>query len=199
MKTTIKFLFSLLIVAVCAGFVSAQTPTVKIAVIDSGLFTDEKVGIVKYVNALKVINGETQPKTTELQNMLNRAQTLQRETEQMREAYQKNPNGPIGPAQIQPKIDELEKIKREGTYKQEDLNRYVQSRRQQLLGPIIQDIAKALQEYAKQKAYTVIFDLAKDNTGFLVALGDDKIDVTKDFIAFYNARPTTPASTPRTN
>jgi Skp family chaperone for outer membrane proteins len=199
MKKTFSILFSSMLIVCCANFAAAQTAApVKIAVIDSSLFDDEKAGITKYVNAYKQIDAETKPQTTELQTMLNRMQTLEKEAQQMREAYQKNPNGPIGPAQIQPKVDEIERIRRDGVYKQEDLNKLVQKRRQQLLGPIVKDIGDALQQYAKQKGYSVIFDLAKDNTGFLVALGDDKLDVTKDFIAFYNARPATaPATTPR--
>lgn len=55
----------------------------------------------------------------------------------------------------------------------------------------MQDISKALQEYAKQKGYAVIFDAAKlEDAGLIVGIGDEKVDVTKDFIAFYNTRPT---------
>lgn len=194
MKKTFKILFSLLIFALCAGSLSAQTTPVKIAIIDSNLFSDEKAGLVRYVNAFKQIDADARPKTTELQTMFARAQALQKEAEQMTQAYQSNPKGPITAAQIQAKVDELEKIKRDSGYKREDLNSFVQTRRQQLLAPIVQDITKALQEYAKQRGYTVIFDLAKDNTGFLV-INDDRLDVTKDFIAFYNARPAPPATT----
>jgi hypothetical protein len=38
-----------------------------------------------------------------------------------------------------------------------------------------------------------------EQAGLLLGIGDDKIDVTKDFIAFYNARPagTAAAATPK--
>jgi hypothetical protein len=59
----------------------------------------------------------------------------------------------------------------------------------------MQDIGRAVNDYAKQKGFTVIFDIAKDDSGLLLAIGDEKIDVTKDFITFYNARPAATATT----
>jgi Outer membrane protein len=189
MKSVLTIFFSLLVAVCCATSLSAQTSAVKIAVIDSDLFYDEKTGITRYVNAIKQIDNETKPQQTELQGLAAKVQAGEKEIQQLQEAYQKNPNGPVGPAQIQSKVDEVNQLKRQGSYKQEDLNQLIQKRRQQLLTPIVQDISNALQEYAKQKGYTVIFDLARDNGGFLVAMGDDKLDVTKDFIAFFNSRP----------
>ena len=59
----------------------------------------------------------------------------------------------------------------------------------------MQDIGKAVNDFAKQKGYTLILDIAKDQAGFLLAVGDEKIDITKDFITFYNARPAATATT----
>jgi hypothetical protein len=73
-------------------------------------------------------------------------------------------------------------------FKAEDAKARYQTREQALLGPVTQDIYKALQEFSKQKGYSLIFDVAKDSTGMLAALGDEKVLVTKDFIAFYNAK-----------
>ena len=72
----------------------------------------------------------------------------------------------------------------------------------QATDPINQDIVKALNEYAKQKGYALILDGAKlEQAGILLGF-DDKFDVTKDFIVFYNGRgtsapgATTAATTP---
>ena len=64
------------------------------------------------------------------------------------------------------------------------------------MGPLHQDIGKAMQDYANQKGFDLILDAAKlDNAGLILAFNPAKVDVTKDFITFYNARPATTATT----
>jgi len=68
----------------------------------------------------------------------------------------------------------------------------------QLVDPINQDIVKALNEYARSKGYAVILDGAKlEQSGVLLGF-DDKYDVTKDFIVFYNGRTGGAATTATT-
>ncbi len=195
MKTFRLLAVSLFVTAIFSVAALAQTSPIKIGVMDTRFFEDEKLGITKYVGALNVLDAEFKPKITELEALGTRLQNLTKEGQQMADAYQKNPNGPIGPQQIQAKADEVEKVKLEGQRKQEDLKASYERRRQQIVGPIFQDIGKVLQEFAKAKGYTMIFDLAKDEQGFLLAVGDEKIDVTKDFITFYNTKPATTAAT----
>jgi hypothetical protein len=57
------------------------------------------------------------------------------------------------------------------------------------MSPVMNDIFKALNEYAKQKGYAVILDGAKLEQADILLGFDDRYDVTKDFIVFYNARP----------
>jgi Skp family chaperone for outer membrane proteins len=193
MRTISVLFFSLLMVAFCTTVATAQTTPIKIVIIDSNAFSDGKTGITKYINVFNQLDAEFKARRTELENLAVRLQNLQKEVQPLQEAYQKNPKGPIGAAQIQPKLDEIERIKREGSFKQEEFNTLVARRRQQLLAPVVKDISLGLQEFAKLKGYSLIFDLAKDEAGFLVVLGDQKLEVTKDFIAFYNARPATSA------
>ena len=80
-------------------------------------------------------------------------------------------------------------MEREIKFKQDDAKARFERRQQAVLGPVMQNIGKALTDFAKQKGYLFIFDISKDDNGLLVAIGDDKADVTKEFIAFYNARP----------
>ncbi len=180
----------------CVTISMAQTAPIKIVIIDSNIFSDSKTGITKYTNIFTQLETELKPRQVELQNLSIKLQNLQKETQQLQDEYQKNPNSPLRPAQIQSKLDEIDRIKREGVFKQEEFNTLAQRRRQQLLTPMVKDISLGLQEFAKLKGYSLIFDLAKDQNGFLVTIGDFKLDVTKDFIAFYNARPTPPATAP---
>ena len=79
--------------------------------------------------------------------------------------------------------------------KQEDGKAKYERRYQQVVGPVFSDIVKALNDFARQKGYAVILDGAKlEESGLLMGF-DDKYDVTKDFIVFYNARPAGTATT----
>ena len=54
-----------------------------------------------------------------------------------------------------------------------------------------------MQEFAKQKGFDVIFDGAKlEEAGILLGFSD-KVNITTEFIQFYNTRPAgTAATTP---
>lgn len=57
------------------------------------------------------------------------------------------------------------------------------------------DIYKAIQEFAKQKGYMMILDVSKMAEANIVMALDEKALITKEFITFYNARPATTATT----
>src|SRR5262249_11035222 len=79
--------------------------------------------------------------------------------------------------------------------KQEDAKRKYDDDMAKATDPINQDIVKALNDYAKQKGYALILDGAKlEQAGILLGF-DEKYDVTKDFITFYNSRPASAAGT----
>ena len=63
-----------------------------------------------------------------------------------------------------------------------------------LIGPISQDVGKAVEEYAKKNGYHVILDIGKFIDANSVLYFADAADITKDFITFYNARPATAAA-----
>lgn len=167
---------------------------VKIGIINTFAFGDEKGGITKYINALKAINTEFTPTQTELDTMGTKLNNLAKEIQVFRDQASTG-KVPIDEKTVQAKVDEAEKLQRDLKFKQEDAKVRYEKRQQVVIGPVMQDIGKALQDFAKQKGFTLLFDIAKDEAGLLLAIGDEKIDVTKDFITFYNARPATTATT----
>jgi hypothetical protein len=49
--------------------------------------------------------------------------------------------------------------------------------------------------FAKQKGYSLILDSSKlYQAGIILAFDESKVDVTKEFITFFNARPATAAT-----
>lgn len=192
MKKISLFFAGLVFAAVFAGSAFAQTPAeIKIGVINTFAFGDEKLGITKYVNAAKSLDAEFAPAQLELETMAKKLSTLGKEIQTLREQAGKVP---IDDKAANAKVEEAEKLQRDIKFKQEDAKARYERRQQAVLGPVTADIDRAITDFARQKGYTLIFDLAK-NEGLLLAIGDEKIDVTKDFIAFYNTKPAATATT----
>lgn len=179
------------------GAAAQNTATGKVVVVDTEAFagTDEKGtgGVAKYVAGLNQVNKEFLPAITEIQNMGAKYDVLLKEYQNL--ANKPNPQVPVAPETVQAKADQLTSMKTEIERKQEDLKARASRRQEQIMIPINQDIGKAMKEFAKQKGYSMMFDVSKlANAGVILAL-DDKADVTNEFIAYYNARPATTATT----
>lgn len=167
----------------------AQTPPTapKIGLVDIYAFGAEK-GITKYINAMGVLEKEAAPMRTDLQNMVTKIQNLEKEIPGLRDQASK-PNSPISATTVNSKIEELENLKREAKFKQDNANAKFQVRYDAVVGPVWADIRKAMQEFAKQKGFDVIFDGAKlEEAGILLGFSD-KVNITTEFIQFYNTRP----------
>lgn len=166
---------------------TATLPEAKIALVDTDVFLDEKAGITRLVAAAKRVEGEFQPRRTELQ-------TLQQQVEKATADLQKA--APVQDqkvtAQQQEKIDQMKKdYQRKG----EDAQAAYQKRLQEVLGPVYEDIGKALNEFAKARGITLIIDVTKMQ-GILSA--SDSTDITRPFISEFNSKnPSTASLTPR--
>ncbi len=171
---------------------TAQQPA-KIVVINTAQFDATAGGITKYSTAMNALENEFKPAQTEIQTLASRYQTLLTEVENARKA---NPAVPIKPETVQVKVDEAQGLEIRIKRLQEDGKVKFEKRQQQLMGPILQDIGRAMDDFAKQKGFALILDAAKlEGAGLILAVDLAKVDVTKEFIIFYNARPATTATT----
>lgn len=189
MKVVSSIFATLVLSLVFASVASAQAQP-KYGFVNTMSFSDEKAGITKLVNANKQVATEFAAREKELQDGITKLQTIARDLENM----QKLPQAQFNQTAYTNKQDEGERLQRDLNYKKQDLERDVPKRRQVIVGPISEDIGKALDEYAAKNGFTAIFDIAKlVENGMLLTLAGTA-DVTKDFIAFYNARPATAAA-----
>jgi Skp family chaperone for outer membrane proteins len=195
MKTLRLIAVSFVFAAAFAVSAFAQTtaPTGKIALIDTRFF-DSKEGITKYVNAMTALDNEFKPDFTALQTMGTKIKTLQTEIQTLHKQIQEW-KVPVDEKSANAKVEEYDKLTREYKFKEEDAKARYQRREQVVMAPIRQDIGKALDEFAKKNGYSLILDGAKLGSAGLILAFDDKSDVTKEFITFYNARPATAATT----
>jgi Skp family chaperone for outer membrane proteins len=195
-----KRILTAAVVMVFAAFLtvsaSAQVqPATKIGWIVTGAFGDEKEGITKYVAAEKALDLELKPKADELRALQTRIKTISDDLAKMQAA---GSSVPVDVKAAQAKQDEGARLQREFEFKQKEAQAYYAKRREEVLGPLSQQIFQALQDYAKQKGYAVIIDistLGQPDAPSPVVFLDPAANVTKDFVTYYNSRPATTATT----
>ncbi len=169
------------------GSATGNVPDTKLALVDTDAFLDEKAGILRLVAAAKKVEAEFAPRRTELQN-------LQAQVDKMTADLQK-----ASPVQ-DPKVsaqqqDAIEQKKRDITRKTEDAQSEYQKRLQALLGPIYDEIGKALDVFAKAHGITLILDVTKVQG---IVSADGSLDITKAFITEFNSKnPATASLTPQ--
>ncbi len=200
MKTLRLIVVSAVFTTIFALSAFAQV-TGKVGIIDPRYFEDEKLGITKIIQANTTVETEFKPRITELQTMREKMTAISKEGQAMVDAAAKNPNGPIGQQQIAAKTEELDKMQTEFKRKQEDLNNAYGRRLQQLTAPIYVEIRKTLDEFTKKNGFSILLDATplgqtqeNPNGISIFVYVDDKADVTKDFIAFCNAKFAAPAT-----
>ena len=176
-----------------SAFGQAPAAPFRMAVIDTGAF-DTKEGITRYSTAMNALEAEFKPLETEIQGMVTKYNTLGAEIKKFQD--QAAAGTPIDQKSAQAKVEEYQNLELAIKRKQEDAKARAARREPQVMGPIRTEIGKALQEFATQKGYALILDAAKlDGAGLILAFDAAKVDVTKDFITFFNARPATTATT----
>ena len=155
---------------------SAAVPESRIALIYSEAFQDPKTGIVRFVNLMGTLNGEFQQRQNELNQLQQRITQLTKEIMDIRAvADQKT---------IQQKSDQLEQSKKEYQRRGEDAETAFNKRRQEILAPLQESIAKALEIFAQAHGITVIID----GSQVPLVYAADSIDVTRAFIIDFNSR-----------
>lgn len=187
---SVGFVFALVF---AASAFAQTTASSKIGLINTLAF-DSKEGITKYINGMTALEKEFQPDNTALVTIGNRLKTLQTEIQTLQKQVQDG-KVPVDEKTVNTKLEEYDKLTREYKFKEDDAKARFTRREQVVMGPIRQDIGKAIQEFANQKGYMLILDAAKlENAGLILAL-DIKSDITKEFITFYNTRPAAAATT----
>lgn len=192
-----RYLFVIFLLAVGSALPAVAQPTQpaqpaaaasKIVMVNTARFFDEKGGITRILTAAKNLSDELAGKRGEIQQMIARVQQVEKDLAVFRDNVAKGI--PIDERAAQAKVDELDRLKREGKYKEDEFNSLAQKRQTEVVGPEYSEAIKALSEYIKSKGYGMVFDISKDQNGTLIYAAA-QYDITRDFMAFYNARPPT--------
>lgn len=166
-------------------------PASKIAVIDTDTFTDEKAGIVRLVDAVKVVQNEFRVRQQELQTIQTRINTLIDDIRKLRAA-----SGVIDQKTITAKQEEGTRLQQDLQTKQQRFDEDYSKRYREVTTPVSEQIGKALDAFAAQNGITMTLDLSKMLPAILTAL--PTVDVTEQFINDFNRKNprTAPATKP---
>ncbi len=171
-----------------AGTSPQSVPESKIALVYTDMFLDPKLGIAKFNNLVNTLNREFEPRQRELVQLQERIKTLTNEVNTAQGA-----SSVVDPKSIQAKIDQVEQLKKDAQRKAEDGQAAFERRRKELFAPMQEEIAKALETYAKAHTINVLID----GSQVPLVYAADSIDITRAFINDFNSKnPATAAVTP---
>ena len=167
--------------------VAGNMPDAKIALVNTDDFADEKTGIVRLVAAMKRVDAEFQPRRTELQGL---QQQIEKATADLNKA------APVQDPKVTAQQNEkIEQMKKDYQRKGEDAQASYQKRLQEVLGPVYEEIGKALDVYAKAHGITLILDVTKIQG---IVSASESLDITRAFITEFNSKnPATASLTPK--
>jgi Skp family chaperone for outer membrane proteins len=188
-----KTLRLIVVSMVCAAFLSVSamaqaSPAAKIALIDTQAFYDTTGGITKILNGYKRLQAELKPEADKYQGKITQFNTLKKSYDTLVAQAQEG-KVPVKPEDVQSKQDQLTDLQTDIKRMQEDLKVKQDKREAEILGPIVKEVGNSIQDFAKQKGYTLVLDVGRMYNAQMLLFIDDKTDITKEFITFYNAKP----------
>jgi Skp family chaperone for outer membrane proteins len=163
---------------------NAPVPVTKIALVDTSMFGDETNGIIRFVNAVKIVDREFQPRQTELTNLQTRIQAIVNDLDKLRG------NAIVDQKSIQDKQNEGERLQREFNDKKAQGDAAYTKRYSEVVGPVSTEIGNALTEYAQQRGVTMTLDFSKLIPLMLTV--NPATDITTAFIADFNSKHPAP-------
>lgn len=161
---------------------TVAVPASKIAVVDTEMFADDKAGIVRLVDAIKVVQAEFRVRGQELETMQTRLKGLVDDIQKLRQA----PAVAGADKTIQAKQEEGTRLQQDFTSKKQRFDEDFTKRYREVTGPVSDQIGKALDEFARANGITMTLDLSKLLPAVLTAL--PTVEVTEAFIADFNRK-----------
>ncbi|HEX8499318.1 MAG TPA: OmpH family outer membrane protein [Pyrinomonadaceae bacterium] len=166
---------------------SAAIAEGKFAIIDTDAFNDPSQGIKRLVAAFQTVEREFKPRRDEITGLKTRYDALVKEINETKAVADQKA--------LATKADQATQLETEIKRKQEDGQKALDRRVQELTGPVYQDIGNALQAFARARGLSVIFDVSKMQGVVMVV--NEGVDITGAFIADYNQRnPSTASAAP---
>ncbi len=165
--------------APAAPAAAKEVPVSRLAWLDSRAFFQEETGIKRLVRTVKELELQFSGTESELNLLREKLRTLVGELQKLQAG------GEANAAAIQEKQTEGLKLQQELQAKQQQAQQAFGQAQQAKQGPVMIEIGKAIEAYAKERDLGMLVDAAKLGEAILYTKGD--LDVTDDFIAVFNA------------
>ncbi len=157
----------------------ALLPMSRVAWINTNAFAADEGGIKQLVRNIKELELEFSGTESELSLLNEKLRTIVGELQKLQANAEANAEA------IQAKQTEGLALQRELQGKQQQAQQAFGQAQQAKQGPVFAEIGKALAEFSKERQLSFIFDVAK--LGDAVLAAQPELEVTKDFIEYYNA------------
>jgi Skp family chaperone for outer membrane proteins len=154
-------------------------PAGSVAWINTQEFAAEETGIKQLVRVMKELELEFSGAQSELSLLNEKLRTIVGELKKLQADPVANADA------IKAKQTEGLQIQQDLQGKQQQFQAAVQAAQQQKQGPIVTELTKALNTYAKDHDLAFVFDVSK--LGDAGVYAKPELDITADFIAAYNA------------
>ncbi|MEJ1973723.1 MAG: OmpH family outer membrane protein [Lacunisphaera sp.] len=154
-------------------------PATKIAWINSQAFVDEQNGVKALVRTNKQLELEFSNQQSDLSLLNEKLRTIVAELGKLQAGGTANADA------IQKKQAEGLKLQQELQGRQQEFQTALNQAQQEKQGPIVADLDKSMTAFAKEREIGLVLDVAKIGGGVVVA--QPEIDITADFIAYFNA------------
>jgi Skp family chaperone for outer membrane proteins len=161
----------------------ALVPMSRVAWVNSNAFLADEGGIKQLVRNMKELELEFSGAESELNLLNEKLRTIVGEIQKLQGSA--DANSEANTAAIQAKQTEGMALQRELQGKQQQAQQAFGQAQQAKQGPVFAEIGKALAAFSKERQLGFIFDVAKLGDGVLAA--QPELEVTKDFIAYFNA------------
>ena len=188
MKSSIPFLPALLALALAAPLTAQTTPAaviktvepVRLAYVNSSAFLDEQAGIKQLVKVAQGLELEFSGTQSELSLLNEKLRTIVGELTKLNA-------DPVANAKAMEEQQAAgQKLQQELQGKQPAAQEAYNKRVQELQAPIAAEIGKEIGAFSKERNIDLLLDLAK--LGEAVLNAKPELDLTSDFVKFYNTR-----------
>lgn len=190
LRANFVYIFAAAITVAFSSMMAAAQAFVpaKVAVIQSDAFSDKTVGIPQLAKATATLQAEFKSTQDELNALSARIAKANADIGEMKASLSKL-SGVAQKGQqalIDGKTLEIEQMQNIAKSKQA----LAESRQNELLGPIMEDIGKAVDAFAKSHGIEILIDASKAQRGVIYYITPP--DITSAFIADYNAKHAAP-------
>ncbi len=171
----------------CASVVSAQQPPAqnfapaKVAIVQSAMFADQKVGIGRFLDVQKKLNLEFKQTLDDLQKLKGQLDTVEKDLRTV-------PSNLMNEKAIGDKADLFERLKREFNFRSGEADAAMGKRYQEMMKPVSDEVSTMLANFAKKNGIDIVIDASK--TGGVYVFNNAP-DITSQFVAYVNSQATT--------